>query len=297
MRYLTIFLVILSPLITGKVSAQIRKSDNVKPQWIHTLPQPSNSTFTYELDPSVIGKTLEEARKTSLNGMITSAGFENGVVVVSDYQSKVADSKIFKNGNIYDSEEDIFVANNKIQGKDVQLNLKRVAEYWEQDENGNYHLTTLYMQSLNKNPWFDDVEVTTKYGLKGLWRSAIVPGWGQLYKGSTLKGGLIMVGSVVFIGGIIYTETLRKDYMNKISKTHNSDNIREYKRRADGFATARNICIAGLGALYVYNVIDAIVAPGAKRIVTHKTANGGGISLLPSINQDYSPALTATFVF
>ncbi|MDE6635460.1 MAG: hypothetical protein K2K09_02500, partial [Lachnospiraceae bacterium] len=34
------------------------------------------------------------------------------------------------------------------------------------------------------------------------------------------------------------------------------------------FTTGRNICIGALGALYVYNIIDAIVAPGARRILT-----------------------------
>jgi hypothetical protein len=39
---------------------------------------------------------------------------------------------------------------------------------------------------------------------------------------------------------------------------------------ADRMETGRNICIGAAGALYVYNLIDAIASPGAKRIVHGK---------------------------
>lgn len=290
-------IIILSLLIPGTIFSQTNKSEKTRPQWLHKLPVPSNSTFTYEVDPSVVGRSLDEARKTSLNGMITASGFESGVVVVSDYKSKVTDSKVFNNGRLSDFQEDVFIADSRVKGNEVKLNLKRIAEYWERDENDNYHLTTLYQKSLNQSPHFDDVELTTKYGASGLWRSAIIPGWGQLYKGSNLKGGLIIGSTVALVGGIIYTETMRQDYMNKISKTHNTDNIRTYKTRADNFAMGRNICIGGLAALYVYNIIDAIVAPGARRIVVHQRKNGSSYAILPTISADGNPTVMASVTF
>ncbi|MDE5595390.1 MAG: hypothetical protein K2I89_07455 [Muribaculaceae bacterium] len=297
MKSLSKIVLILSLLIPGIISAQMNKSEKIKPQWLHKLPEPSNSTFSYELDPSVGGKSLDEARKTSINGMITSSGFENGVVVVSDYKSKVTDSKTFNNGRLSDIQEDVFVANNKVQGNEVKLNLKRIAEYWEQDKNGNYHLTTLYQKSLNQNPSFDDVELTTKYGAHGLWRSAIVPGWGQFYKGSYLKGGLILGGTVALVGGIIFTENQRADYVNKISKTHSAEIKKSYATKRDHFATGRNICIGAAAALYVYNLIDAIVAPGARRVVVHKRKNGSGYAILPTMTAEGNPALAASITF
>lgn len=297
MKALSKIVLILSLLIPGIISAQMNKSEKIKPQWLHKLPEPSNSTFSYELDPSVGGKSLDEARKTSINGMITSSGFENGVVVVSDYKSKVTDSKTFNNGRLSDVQEDVFVANNKVKGNEVKLNLKRIAEYWVKDENGNYHLTTLYQKSLNQNPSFDDVELTTKYGAHCLWRSAIVPGWGQFYKGSYLKGGLILGGTVALVGGIIFTENQRADYVNKISKTHSAEIKKSYATKRDHFATGRNICIGAAAALYVYNLIDAIVAPGARRVVVHKRKNGSGYAILPTMTTEGNPALAASITF
>lgn len=296
-KYFALYCTILSLIFSGEVSAQLNKSEKIKPQWLHKLPKVSNSTFTYELDPSVIGKSLDEARKSSINGMITSSGFENGVVVVSDYKSKVSDSKVYKNGEETNIQEDIFEATNNLKGNEVKLNLKNIAEYWEVDANGNYHLTTLYQKSLNQNPVFDNVELTTKYGARGLWRSAIVPGWGQFYKGSNLKGGLILSGMVALAGGIIFTENQRADYEKKIAKTHDAEIKRTYATKRDNFATGRNICIGATAALYVYNLIDAIVAPGARRIVVNKRPNGNSYAVLPTISAEGDPLMTASITF
>ncbi|MDE6257446.1 MAG: hypothetical protein K2M53_03575 [Muribaculaceae bacterium] len=296
MKLLPLIMLLFSLTPTAKMVAQTTKSENLKPQWLHKLPQTSNSTFVYETDFSV-GKSLNEARSRSLNGLITSSGLENGVIVVSDYQSNTENSIRFSNGKLEEYQEDSFSANNHLKGNEVQLHIKNIAEYWTRDENGNYSLTTLYAKAIGNKPSFDEVELTTKYGVTGLWRSLIIPGWGQFYKGSNLKGGLILGGTVAFIGGIIYTETMRKDYMNKISKTHNADNIRSYKTRADNFAVGRNICIGGLAALYAYNIVDAIVAPGARRIVVKKNVNGRSYSLMPSFTFDGSPAMCAQITF
>lgn len=298
MRAKYCILIILSLLIPGTIFSQTNKSEKIKPQWLHKLPDPSNSTFTYEVDPSVTGKSLDEARKTSLNGMITASGFESGVVVVSDYKSKVTDSKVFNNGRMSDFQEDVFVADNKVKGNEVKLNLKRIAEYWERDENGNYHLTTLYQKSLNQNPYFDEVELTTNYGARGLWRSAIVPGWGQFYKGSYLKGGLILGGTVGLVVGTIYTESQRSDYVNKIGKTHDVNIKKAYATKRDHFATGRNVCIGALAALYVYNLVDAVVAPGARRVVVSKRDNTSfSYMIAPTLMDDGSPAIAAAITF
>ncbi len=283
MKYRYILLLILSLSFSGKVSAQYAKSEKIKPQWLHKQPKPTNSTFVYETDYAV-GNSLDDARTKSLNGLIAASGFESGVVVLSDYKSRTVDSKVYSDGKLSDYQADAFEANSQVKGNKVQLHVKSVAEYWTRDINGTINLTILYAKSLNGTPNFDDVELTTKYGAHGLWRSAIVPGWGQFYKGSNLKGGLILGGTVALVGGIIFTKNQRTDYVGKIAKTHDAKIKRAYATKRDHFATGRNICIGAVAALYVYNLIDAIVAPGARRIVVHQRANGKGYTaFVPTI--------------
>ncbi len=296
MKYRCILLLILSLSFSGEVLAQYAKSEKIRPQWLHKQPKPSNATFVYETDYAT-GKSLDDARTKSLNGLIAASGFESGVVVLSDYNSKTVDSKVYSNGKLSDYQIDAFEANSHVKGNEVQLHVKSVAEYWTRDINGAVNLTTLYAKSLNGTPDFDDVELTTKYGARGLWRSAIIPGWGQFHKGANLKGGLILGGTVVLVSGIIFTENQRADYVSKIAKTHDADIKRTYATKRDHFATGRNICIGAVAALYVYNLIDAIVAPGARRVVVKKRLNGNTYAFVPTVLEGNAPGMAVAMTF
>ena len=297
MKYRSILLLMLSLSLSGKVSAQFAKSEKIKPQWLHKQPKPSNTTFAYEMDYAT-GKSLDEARTKSLNGLIAASGFENGVVVLSDYKSRTVDSKVYIGGKLSDYQVDAFESNSRVKGHEVRLHVKSVAEYWTRDINGTVNLTTLYAKSLNGTPNFDDVELTTKYGAHGLWRSAIVPGWGQFHKGANLKGGLILGGCAALAAGIVFTENQRTDYVNKIAKTHDAGLKRTYATKRDHFATGRNICIGALAALYIYNLVDAVAAPGAQRIIVHpRNGRRESYAVVPTVLSNGSPALVASVTF
>lgn len=297
MRYRYVLLLMLSLGFSGKVSAQYAKSEKIRPQWLHKLPKPTNSTFVYETDFAT-GKSLDDARMKSLNGLIAASGFESGVVVLSDYKSKTVDSKVYSNGKLTDYQADAFEVNSQVKGNEVRLHVKSVAEYWTRDVNGTVNLTTLYAKSLNTTPNFDNVELTTSYASDpATWGLALIPGAAQFHKGSYLKGGLILGGSVVLIGGIIFTENQRADYIRKISGTHDANIKRSYITKSDHFATGRNICIGAAAALYVYNLIDAIVAPGARRVVVQKGPGGNTYAFTPSILDGYVPGMTVAMTF
>lgn len=297
-RKIFVSIIMMLSLFSTIASAQnSTSSDNIKPQWLNKLPIPTNSTFKYEIVRAE-ASTLDAARNKCLAELISSSGLSHGIVVSSQYNSNEKLSQVWNNGKLTEQINYNTETTTSAKSKENEIFVESIDEYWTRDNSGNYFLTKLYAKSeLDRAPLFDNIELTTKYGVQGLWRSAIVPGWGQLYKGSTLKGGLIMGGTVVTIGGIIYTETMRKDYMNKISKTHNTNNMRAYKTRADNFATGRNICIGALGALYVYNLIDAIVAPGARRVVVKQRPNGNTYAFLPTLSTEGDPMMSVSITF
>ena len=274
------------------------KSDGIRPRWMHSVPVPSNNSFIYTVERSV-GSSLKEAREGCLSGLLQGAGFEKGGSVTSDYKTHDEEHSVSVNGHSQDVSESHFIANSVIKGKEVQFQGMKIDEYWERGDDGRYYLTTLFARSqIDRTPDFDNVCLTSQYGLRGLWRSVIIPGWGQLYKGSTLKGGLILGGTALSVAAIIYTDCMRADYNNTIGKTHNADNKREYANRRDNFTTGRNICIGVLGALYVYNIVDAIVAPGARRIET-SPSKGRRMSytICPGVTDDGGIGLCAEIRF
>jgi hypothetical protein len=279
-------------------SAQYRTSEKIKPQWLHKLPKPGNSSFMYET-VSVSASSLDNAREKCLAELIANSGLKNGVVAIFDNKSSERLSQIWNNGKLTERIEYDSHTTTHAQYDAIKLHVENIAEYWEQDRSGSYYLTKLYAKSeLGTAPLFDNIELTTRYGARGLWRSAIIPGWGQFHKGAHLKGGLILGGCAALAAGIVFTENQRADYMRKIAQTHDVNQIKNYSTKSDHFATARNICIGAAAALYLYNLIDAVAAPGARRIVVHhRGAAGRTYAFTPAVLPDGTAGMVAAVTF
>lgn len=261
-----------------------------EPNWIHKPPQPLNYTYTF-VTINADARSLNEGRKECLQMLSLDRGLLNTLTMTYKSEDKIVGEQQYKDGIFSEDLNEKSIEVITYEGKPIQLKAKIVDEYFN-----NNNLTTLYQVATIPNPYFDETYVTTKYGGHGVWRSAIVPGWGQLYKGSKLKGGLIMGGTVATIGGIIVTDCVRSDYVRKISKTKSVEIKRAYATKADHYAMGRNVCIGALAALYIYNIIDAAVAPGARRVVV-KDRKDRRYSFLPSTTDDGGPALSAFMRF
>lgn len=138
-----------------------------------------------------------------------------------------------------------------------------------------------------KNPTFDyeTVSVTEKYPFSA---RAFVPGMAQIYKGSTGKGVAFITGEIAMLGGVVAFECLRAHYDTKINTTHNADARQDYIRNAQLMSGLRDGFIAGAVAVYVWNVIDGIVAKGNRHVMIgqsslavspYMTPESGGVLL------------------
>lgn len=146
----------------------------------------------------------------------------------------------------------------------VDVTLRLIDEYQDVDKAWFLCAIPSYRTAVAN---YDKMTVTSKYGIRQIWPSFIVPGAGQMVKGDWLKGGLMMGGATLFAGGIAFTECTRQVYLGKISQqSRNEEAVKIYANRASNLAIGRNICIGGLCAVYIYSIIDAFVAPGAKRV-------------------------------
>lgn len=103
-----------------------------------------------------------------------------------------------------------------------------------------------------------------------------------MYKGSMVKGGCILGGEIALVAALISAESMRASYVKKMKE--NPRQLKLYNTKADQWENIRNVCIGGAAALYVYNLIDAIVAPGARRVVVRKQKT---FALLPLVAPDY----------
>lgn len=267
----------------------------MKPDWIvKELPKPRSNNY-YFLRTEGLKPTLEEARAECLNQVAFRLSQRSGFAATGEIKKHIK-TKRDKNGLGEDINSE-YVLTYLIKTDTVSVVLKKVDEYWEAFAGANssivYQCYTLYAIAENPDfPVFDEISFTYKYGGDALWRSALVPGYGQIYKGQTVKGVSIMGGEALLIGGVIFCESQRTSFQRKSKETHNIDKVRNYLDNADNYTTYRNICIGAAAALYVYNIIDAVVSDGRKKTVVKP----GHVYISPSASRDFKGiSLTMNF--
>ncbi len=133
------------------------------------------------------------------------------------------------------------------------------------------------MVALCENPVFDRSYLTTSYGAKPVVMS-IIPGWGQWYKGSKAKAISLFASEALAVAGIIFCDNERASNV-KMAKEQPKF-ASHYSNKADNWETGRNVCIGVAAGIWIYNIIDAAVAKGARRVIVNR-ADGSSLSVRP----------------
>ncbi len=95
-------------------------------------------------------------------------------------------------------------------------------------------------------------------------RSAIIPGWGQIYNDSWWKVPIIYGGFGLAIHFVGVNEGFRNDNLalveQELAKDEPNDNlVRIYRRRADNWRKNRDLVFLTMAGLYALQIIDAAV--------------------------------------
>lgn len=274
---------------SGNICAQkvLSKSESMRPAWLaNRLPRPTNATFHYQLTEAE-GKTLDEARQACLQQL-------------SDYVAhswkisgeSTTDIRAEETNGVY-KESSLFTFHYDVDGGTVDVLATKYDEYWEQvyyPGGSRYRCYALFGVADVAAPDFDRLTFTRKYGARGLVRSMFIPGWGQMYKGSTVKGVCILGGEALLAGGIIVAENLRSSYIKKMKEQ--PQHQQTYNTKADNWENVRNGFIGAAAALYVYNIVDALVANGRKRAVVDKRVR---FSMAPALGDCNGVSLALNF--
>lgn len=143
--------------------------------------------------------------------------------------------------------------------------------FGDEVDSWGFEFSQLYAVSeRNTQPVFDNFEVTRRYnGIAAV--MSIIPGLGQIYKGQQAKGYTIMGAEAVFIGGTIFSAVEMAKY-RRFAKD-NPGVASSYESNVTTFRQLRNTCLIAGGALYLYNLIDAAVAKGARRVTVKRPNN------------------------
>ncbi len=256
-------------------------SDGMKPRWLtSSLPQPVSPGYIF-ISAQGTGATLDEARQRALVNLTARLEHERGLDITS--RIKVSEQSTRAGGRNSSAVSQTFDLECTEKGKQITLVTRVIDEYWKYD-NGIYTVDQLYTVNDRNAPqgtgsYADRIRLTTRYGAAPVFMS-LIPGAGQIYKGSTLKGGLIMGGAVVCITGIVTGQVMHNSYVNK--RTEYPKHFDFYNRKATDWGNVRNVFIGVGAALYVYNLIDAAISPGRRRVIVERN---------PSVSYSLSPVM------
>lgn len=268
MKRIKLFLFCLG-LLLFSFSAALQsknKSDRIKPKWVtQELPQSKSGTYIF-IRAHGEGTSLAAAKQMAFVDMSQKLESERGLTINTSLEiSERMTQNSASTNSEYKQEITLDVSE---KGRKLQIVCREIDDYWEYGRY-KYQVDVLYTVTDKNNyggSYDDDIKITTKYCAAGL--LSVIPGMGQIYKGSVKKGTAILVGEIVAAGGIILCENTRASYIKKMKEQ--PKHASEYNSSADTWETGRNVCIGAAAALYAYNLIDALVANGAKRVIVKK---------------------------
>lgn len=212
-------------------------AQNATPQWKSGYFKELNNTYIETA--SGIGKTIDEARNKAAGEIIRKRDMTTGAT------AKVVNGQVTTSGNL--------VVKSRI-----------LDEYVETLPSGGYRVYVLAQTAKHPDNTYEPVNITDEYPFSA---RCLVPGMQQLYKGQTAKGIAFIGAEVLSIGGIIISESMRADYVNKASIANNTQSIIDNTDNANTMQTTRNIFIGAAAVVYIWNIVDAIVSKGGRHVV------------------------------
>lgn len=240
-----------------------------KPGWIYNKPKPENNTYLYDMEWGM-GKTVKEAENEAFAKVFRYAAMQVGQPFESNEINKA-----LQNGTDYN-----------VIASQYNIPINKVCEYTEKsDGEWTVYLLCQVAAKGNITVMWGDFNQCDRQGVDGMavLKSALVPGLGQFHKGQTGKGIGFLVGEAVSIGGIVAGQSMRHTYINKMNSTNNASLKKQYADRANMFTTVRNISVGATAAVYVWNVLDAIISRGSNHSVH---TNSTSLNLIPVVTDE-----------
>lgn len=250
----------------------IEQSAKSKPGWLNEPPK--GEAFIYYTAVGTSERSIENAQKVALGNVISQMSFEGATTIQVSSTLKVEEERNLKlaGDEKFNFRED-FVEVIRADGEKFTINgLQKEEEYWQKvSDNGSirYQYWVL-MRTPNPN-YSGGKSIQQGYGFAPVWRSAIIPGWGQLYKKEKKKGIIILSATAITVSGAIISHSMYNTSLNNAAETHDIDLINAYIEDSNSWQTTRNIFSVAAVAIYLYNIVDAFTAKGAKRYANNQS--------------------------
>ncbi len=141
---------------------------------------------------------------------------------------------------------------------------------WEHDQ-------LFAVSDKNRDVVFDSFGIeSANNGLAAL--MSVVPGVGQLYKGNTTKG-LVILGSEVALGAAATIFQLKANGFQKRADAGEFP-MDSWQSKADGYRLVRNVSFGAMAGIWLFGIFDAVVGDGAERLKVEPASGSAGVGLV-----------------
>ena len=277
-KILLLFLIIYSITIQAQI---IESSQKEKPNWFSEIPESPNYKYYIGFGEQ---NSLENAKNKALNDVFEKISHEIGITEIKVSSSSNTQIQNEQNeSNIETKNKFEFTGKVETTGETIQITgLREVENYWQRvNENGtiNYKYWVLIRKSKNKID--SELPLYVSYGIAPIWRSSLIPGWGQMYKKEKNKAAIYLGTEVVLLGTTIYTWEKAENYIKKANQSFDYETKKYYINKSNDWKTYRAVFGVGTIAVWIINIIDAATANN-KRFAINSTNK---INMFLSYNQ------------
>lgn len=154
----------------------------------------------------------------------------------------------------------------RFDGESRTINqLKQVETFYESNQSGFEAFVLLSLPK--KNP------VSPPTAFSPIWRSALLPGWGQLYRGDTFKGITFFTLTLASItSGLVFDQLSNEASI--IAQSARTQARRDfYNNEKKTTYTYSMISFVGAGIFYVWSLVDSIIVKSDNLYVNLESGN------------------------
>ena len=203
------------------------------PKWATKTPVGKHHLYAVGVGEA---SSLYEARRLSISDAMRVFSEQRNVTVESRFRSLTTQDK-------RQIEDEV-----SVRGASTTLKGLRLVETYESRQQSQHLVWTLMsLPSTNEiSRW------------STIWRSTLLPGWGQFYQGKTGRGAAFLAGTVVGVGGALYTAARQTDFEDQASGSTVPSTRHYYYDQADKYHQGNVAFVALAVVSYAINLADAI---------------------------------------
>ena len=236
------------------------------PQWTKSTPIGRYYNYFNGLGTSI--NSLSNAKKIAISDALSTIVLQGTVEVDSKIFTSISENTEINGKNINATVKDSVISEVMLNGHSSYISDMRIEEeYWQTRKSGKDILYEYWILLRIPKPKYINLNIPSQkgYGFAPVWRSAIIPGWGQFHKGEPQKGWRFLISETFCASSFFVSNYFSHNYSRKAENERDYDKRKFYNDWSNRSYTIGTVSGIVAGAIYIYNVFDSVTAKGAKR--------------------------------